>query len=380
LAAVADSLLEKPLKAKDQDVYALLLIGIYQLTDMRVPAYAAVAETVAATHDFDKHWAKNLVNGVLRTYQRQMDEIQADVSHDPEALYMHPAWFIGKVKKKWPLQWESVFAANNEHPPLALRVNQRHHTRAEYMDQLTQQDISATIIPETEMGIVLLHPMDVKQLPGFFDGDISVQDGAAQLAAELLDLAPGQRVLDACAAPGGKTAHILEREPNLAELIAVDNDDLRLDVVAENLQRLKLTAHCVHSDVGAVKEWWDGQLFDRILLDAPCSASGVIRRHPDIKLLRRPEDIHRLSQQQEHLLTALWPLLQVGGLLLYATCSIFPEENADVIARFLAKHTNAEEYKIVSAWGVDCAVGKQILPGDHGMDGFYYVRLRKTKD
>lgn len=379
LEALAFLLLDKPLKEKDQDIFTLLLVGLYQLTEMRIPAYAAVAETVSATKDFDKVWAKGLVNAVLRNYQRRVDELQQKIEADPVAHYDHPEWFIGKLKKAWPVQWWQVLVENNQHPPFSLRVNQQHSTREQYLEKLATENIGASVIPETQSGIRLVEPMDVKQLPGFLAGDISVQDGAAQLAAELLELAPSLRVLDACAAPGGKTAHIAEQQHDLAELVAIDNDATRLQRVTDNLKRLQLTATCMHGDVADVKKWWDGNLFDRILLDAPCSASGVIRRHPDIKLLRRPDDIQKLAEEQLRLLTALWPLLKIDGIFLYATCSVFPTENSSLLKKFLAAHPDASEEKILASWGEECEVGRQILPGVHGMDGFYYARLRKCE-
>jgi 16S rRNA (cytosine967-C5)-methyltransferase len=379
LEGLLDLLLENPMKSKDHDIYALMLVGLYQLTDMRIPDYAAVAETVAAVIEFDKVWAKGLVNAVLRNYQRHIDELQIELEKNVEATYSHPDWFIGKVKKAWPAEWEAVMDANNQHPPFALRVNQRHGTRDSYLEKLAAENITVSIIAETQSGIVLDEAMDVNRLPEFDQGAVSVQDGAAQIAAELLNLSSGLRVLDACAAPGGKTAHIAELQPDLADLIAVDNDATRLESVVENLERLQLNATCVHADAAATATWWDGKLFDRILLDAPCSASGVIRRHPDIKLLRRPEDIQHLAEEQMRLLTALWALLQVDGLILYVTCSIFPQENSQVLKQFLADNPDAIEEKIESGWGLSCEIGKQILPGMHGMDGFYYARLRKCQ-
>jgi 16S rRNA (cytosine967-C5)-methyltransferase len=377
LNALLDGLLTTKLKSKDHDILALLLVGLYQLTDMRIPDYAAVGETVAAANDFKKAWAKGLINAVLRNYQRGAEELKKQAELNPSAFYSHPDWMIGKIKKYWPQQWQSILLANNEHPPFALRVNQRRGSRADYLKQLAQQNIEATAIPETQNGILLSTASRVENLPGFAAGCVSVQDGAAQLAAELLMLTPTLRVLDACAAPGGKTAHIAELEPELAELIALDRDEKRLAVVTENLARLQLSAVCVCSDAADTAAWWDGNSFDRILLDAPCSASGVIRRHPDIKLLRRPEDIENLVQEQWRLLTALWPLLKMGGVLVYSTCSLFPPENEKLIQRFLAEHADAEEIVIDQAVGEKRIVGRQILPGMHGMDGFYYARLQK---
>jgi 16S rRNA (cytosine967-C5)-methyltransferase len=378
LEALTHTLLEKGLNERDQDVFALLLVGLYQLKDMRIPAYAAVAETVSAVNDLQKTWAKGLVNAVLRNYQRRADELHRQLAADPLVDFEHPAWMIGKIKKAWPTHWETILDANNEHPPFALRVNQQRQSREEYLNFLAASDIEAMAIPETSCGILLQEPMDVEALPGFAAGDVSVQDGAAQLAAELLELSPGQRVLDACAAPGGKTAHILEQQPDLGELVAIDKDKNRLCSVTENLQRLHLTATCLPGDAAEPDTWWDKKLFDRILLDAPCSASGVIRRHPDIKLLRRPEDIQSMAALQWRLLTALWQLLKIDGILVYSTCSIFPEENVKILNRFFAEHPEAQEHKIEAQWGEACEIGRQIFPGMHSMDGFYYARLRKS--
>ncbi len=388
LNAYTQLLLEKPLKKKDFDIQALLLVGLYQLIDMRIPDYAAITETVSATKYFKKIWAKGLVNGVLRQYQRRADELKKTIESMKdfsrkseqaqidsfEVIYSHPKWMIEKLQQEYPDDWEAILNANNQHPPFALRINQQRLTREEYVKKLSGMNFQ--IIPETQSGIILTDALDVEELPGFLEGEISVQDGAAQLAAELLLLESHHRVLDACAAPGGKTAHILEQQPTI-DCIAVDHDPVRLTSVTDNLARLKLSATCVAADVADTQNWWDGKLFDRILLDAPCSATGVVRRHPDIKLLRQAEDIDKLADTQLRLLNALWPLLKPSGILLYATCSIFPEENVKVLQKFMADHPDVKEEKIVESWGKDCQVGKQILPGMHGMDGFYFARLRK---
>ena len=372
LDALANELLDKPLKEKDQDIYALILVGLYQLSEMRTSAHAAVSETVSATKNLKKIWAKGLVNAVLRNYQRREQELNEKINKT-DAQYAHPEWIVKKLKTAWPQDWQDILTANNQHPPFALRVNQQKISREKYFAKLA----GVEIIPETQAGIILETPVDVQQLPGFSVGEVSVQDGAAQLAAEILELAPGQYVLDACAAPGGKTAHILELQKNV-DLVAIDEDGKRLQLVRDNLQRLQLSAKCIVADAGDPKAWWDGKLFDRILLDAPCSASGVIRRHPDIKLLRRTDDIPQLAKEQLRLLNALWELLKSGGLLVYATCSIFPEENAAVLQAFLSKHPDAKEEKLEINWGIPCEVGRQILPGMSEMDGFYYARLRKA--
>jgi 16S rRNA (cytosine967-C5)-methyltransferase len=376
LEVISRELLHKPLSANDEDLRVLILVGLYQLTAMRVPAHAAVAETVAAVESFNKNWAKGLVNAVLRNYQRQAAVIDEKLLVNPVAQYSHPTWLIKKISQDWPQHWQEILTANNAHPPFAIRVNTQKISRDAYLPQLE----SAAIIPETLSGIVLAEPLGVTLLPGFEAGEVSVQDGAAQLAAVLLQVQPGQRVLDACAAPGGKTAHLLELQPKLKEFVAIDKDATRLAAVRANLTRLSLVAKVIHADAGEPAKWWDGQLFGRILLDAPCTASGVIRRHPDIKLLRRKSDIAARVREQLHLLSTLWDLLEDDGLLLYATCSIFPDENVGVLTTFLATHADALEDKITASWGIGCTIGRQILPGSHGMDGFYFARLRKCSN
>lgn len=368
-------LLHKPLK--DAEVRALALIGLYQLGYMRVKVHAAVSETVAAMAK--KTGAKALLNAVLRNYLRTREALEAKADADSIAAAQHPAWLIRRIGQDWPEQAAAILAANNQHPPFVLRVNTLHGSRDTYLARLAEQEITAQPAAVGAVSIVLEKPLAVEQLPGFAQGDVSVQDGAAQLAAELLDVQQGQRVLDICAAPGGKTAHILETQPQLRELLAVDVDAERLQRVAENLQRLRLSAQLLAADAAQPQMWWDGQAFERILLDAPCSALGVIRRHPDIKLLRRSDDIAQLAELQRTILDAAWTLLAPGGLLLYATCSILKQENEEQIAAFLASHADAYEEPIQAVWGRARPCGRQILPGDAGMDGFYYARLRKKR-
>lgn len=376
LDIILSHLLQKPMKAKDSDVHALLLVGLYQLAYMRVPDYAAVAQTVNATEKLNKPWARGFVNAVLREYRRQYDSLAEKIQDDPEGIYAHPSWWISQIKKAWPMHWEAILHANNAHPPLSLRVNRRQITRTDYV-RLLEATHPYTDIPETRNGIIVDTPLPVETLPGFSAGMLSVQDGGAQLAVELLQLAPHLRVLDACAAPGGKLTHILEEEPHLTCCIAVEKEKTRLLSIQDNLRRLILQAECLCADVSDPANWWDGQGFDRILLDAPCSASGVIRRHPDIKLLRQQMDIKAYAQTQLEMLIQLWPLLLPGGLLVYVTCSIFPEENERVIKQFLLMQSDAQAETMSVSWGVPCEVGRQILPGMHNMDGFYYACLRK---
>lgn len=377
LSALAEKLLQKPFKAADADVEALLLVGLYQLLYTRVPAHAAIGETVGCADKLKKPWAKGLLNAVLRNAQRESETIFAELERDPVVRTAHPRWLQKSLKAFWPEQWEAICAANNAHPPMILRVNRRHHSRDAYLALLGEAGIAATPCAYSRDGIVLEAAADVRSLPGFAEGWISVQDEAAQLAADLLDLAPEQRVLDACCAPGGKTCHILEAEPALAGVVAVDLEAKRLVRVKENLERLGLDAELIAADGRDIDKWWDGKPFQRILLDAPCSATGVIRRHPDIKLTRQPDDIVALAQLQGELLDAMWKTLEVGGILLYATCSTLPTENTEVIAAFLERTPGARELDLATAAGIKQPHGRQLLAQQGGHDGFYYAKLIK---
>lgn len=377
LSALAEKLLQKPFKAADADVEALLLVGLYQLLYTRVPAHAAIGETVGCADKLKKPWAKGLLNAVLRNAQRESETIFAELERDPVVRTAHPRWLQKSLKAFWPEQWEAICAANNAHPPMILRINRRHHSRDAYLALLGEAGIAATPCVYSRDGIVLEAAADVRSLPGFAEGWISVQDEAAQLAADLLDLAPGQRVLDACCAPGGKTCHILEAEPALAGVVAVDLEAKRLVRVKENLERLGLNAELIAADGRDTAKWWDGKPFQRILLDAPCSATGVIRRHPDIKLTRQPDDIVALAQLQGELLDAMWKTLEVGGILVYATCSTLPTENTEVIAAFLERTPGARELDLATAAGIKQPHGRQLLAQQGGHDGFYYAKLIK---
>ncbi|VVO26808.1 16S rRNA (cytosine(967)-C(5))-methyltransferase RsmB [Pseudomonas fluorescens] len=377
LSALAAKLLQKPFKAADADVEALLLVGLYQLLYTRVPAHAAIGETVGCADKLKKPWAKALLNAVLRRAQRESEALLAELEHDPVVRTAHPRWLQKSLKAFWPEQWEAICAANNAHPPMILRVNRRHHGRDAYLGLLSEAGIAATPCVYSPDGIILDAAADVRSLPGFAEGWISVQDEAAQLAADLLDLAPGQRVLDACCAPGGKTCHILEAEPALAGVVGVDLEAKRLVRVRENLARLGLSAELIAADGRDIATWWDGKPFQRILLDAPCSATGVIRRHPDIKLTRQPDDIAALAVLQGELLDAMWITLEVGGILLYATCSTLPTENTEVIEAFLARTPGARELDIASQAGIKQPHGRQLLAQEGGHDGFYYAKLIK---
>ncbi|WP_136248008.1 16S rRNA (cytosine(967)-C(5))-methyltransferase RsmB [Halomonas borealis] len=379
LEALAGKLLDKPFKARDADVQALLLVGIYQLLYMRIPPHAAVGETAGAARLINKPWATRVLNGCLRRLQRESSALQAEVDRDPAVALLHPKWWLKTLRQAWPDDWRAICEANNRPGPMTLRVNRRHGDREQYLECLDAPAIDARLCLHSPEGLTLDEPCDVSQLPGFQEGRVSVQDEAAQLAAELLGPMiaprPGARVLDACCAPGGKTAHLLELFD--IDLQAIDSDDTRLVRVEDTLARLGLEANLAHGDA-TLRDWWDGTPFDAILLDAPCSGSGVIRRHPDIKRLRRPSDIAKLAELQARLLDNLWPLLAPGGTLLYATCSVLPEENADQVAAFLERTPDAEATTPEGvAWGRPAGAGRQLLPSVDSHDGFFYARLRK---
>jgi 16S rRNA (cytosine967-C5)-methyltransferase len=371
--------LAKPLQ--DEDLEALLLIGFYQLLHMRVAPHAAVQETVEATAVLKKVWAKGMTNALLRRVLREETQIRARIAADETLALAHPAWLLTRLKSSYPDAWRSIAAANNARPPLTLRVHAGKTTRAAYRDRLAQVGMATQAVPDVDSALILESPVPVEMLPGFQTGEVSVQDAAAQLAAVLLDARPGERVLDACAAPGGKAAHILERTPQAA-LVALDVDAQRLERVRDNFVRLGLSGAVAHGDAAQPSDWWDGQPFDRILLDAPCSATGVIRRHPDIRLHRTPTDIARLAATQAQLLDALWPLLAPGGKLLYVTCSILPEENVQPLAAFRARQPQAlvdtPVHPALDRYARRLGAGYQILPGSSNLDGFYYSRLAKS--
>ena len=370
---ILSELLTKPLK--DVEVKSLALVGLYQLNYMRVKSYAAVSETVLATRK--KPWAKALINALLRSYLRDQVSLEQKADALQWSAISHPKWLVKQIELDWPEQAQSVFVENNQQPPMALRVNLSQISQADYLQQLTEKGIEATAVDFCPSAIVLKQSVGVDLLPGFAKGLVSVQDVAAQLAAGLLNVQAGQRVLDVCAAPGGKAAHILESQQRVKRLVAVDIDESRMLRVSENILRLNLSADLVVGDAANPEAWWDGEVFDRILLDVPCSALGVIRRHPDIKLLRKPEDIQVLRDVQQRILKAVWPLLASAGVILYATCSILKQENEQQIAVFLAEHPDAVEIPITADWGFAVSHGRQILPGDSAMDGFYYALIKK---
>ena len=381
IAILLKQLLAKPLREKDLEVQGLLACGLYQLMHMRIAEHAILNETVSATTKLKRRWAKGLVNAVLRNFQRQRQELLEQQESSQVFQSAHPKWLLNKIAESWPAQTaKQIIAANNHQAPMMLRVNALRSSRADYLIQLAEAEISGSEACHSPQGILLNAPMDVSLLPEFANGYISVQDEAAQLAAPLLLLEPGQIVLDACCAPGGKTCHILESQPDLARVVAVDLEPRRLTRVEENLQRLGLEAEIIAADAGDTQQWWDGQHFDRILIDAPCSASGVIRRHPDIKILRKPADIAKLSAIQLLLINKLWQTLKTGGILLYATCSVLPDENDQVIEQFLAANADASLLSIDADWGTKTDYGRQLFPKIDGNDGFYYSRLQKAAD
>lgn len=376
LKYIADSMLEKPLTPENRDVFWLIIIGLYQLQHIHRPEYAIVQEVVdAAALDLNKPWTKKLVNALLRRFLRERKVLETQCASSEEAQYAHSQWLINYIKAAWPEEWQAILHANNQQAPMQLRVNRLKITRDDYL-QCYCGEQQALVIQATADGIVLKNAVDVKKLFGFSEGLVSVQDAASQQVVDYLDLQPGLCVLDACAAPGGKTGHILEREPQLKQVVALDNAQKRLNKITENLNRLQLDQSIVTlacGDAADLKTWWDLPIdqpyFDRILVDAPCSALGVIRRHPDIKYLRSPESIHYAVQKQQQILEALWPLLKSGGRLVYTTCSVLPIENQEQVDYFVKTHSDAVLHTT-----------KQVLPGlaDQGTDGFFYAVLLKT--
>ena len=359
-------LLHKPML--DQRIYYMLLVALYQLQYSKAAKHAVVDHAVRSAQMLNVK-VSGLANAILRNFLRSQTTLLEQAAQHAEGKYSYPQWWIDELGTQYGERSVAILEAGNRHPPMTLRVNRRHGTTADYLAQLEQQDIHVQLIEPD--ALLLDKPVPVDKLPGFFAGLVSVQDAGAQYAARLLDVHDGMRVLDACAAPGGKTAHILECAQ--VEMVAVDKDEKRLQRVAENLQRLKLSAQLLTGDAAAPDKWWDGRAFDRILADVPCSASGVVRRHPDIKWLRRSTDIAGFAAQQLDILRELWRLLAQDGKLLYATCSVFRQENEQVIAAFLTQQPDARRLSIAlpgSSTG-------QILPNDQH-DGFFYALLQKN--
>jgi 16S rRNA (cytosine967-C5)-methyltransferase len=359
-------------KITNKKIEALLCVALFQLNHDQSTDFTVVNEAVEAAKLINKSWAGSFVNGVLRNFIRQKENLQTELKNDEEAFYSYPLWWINLIKQNYPKDWESILLNGNKHPPLTLRINERKTNLKQYEEKLKSEEISYRVLGNATLE--LAQPTPVEKIPGFMDGEVSIQDFGAQLAAKLLDLQDGQICLDACSAPGGKTGHMLEIAD--IELVSIDQQKDRLYKVKENLERLHLHAYLKCADLTAVNTWWNEKLFDRILLDAPCSASGVVRRHVDIKWLRRPRDIEMFAKQQEAMLEAMWQLLKKGGKLLYATCSIFYDENQKVINHFIKEHTDAKEVK----WSVDSEYSKyenQLIPSENH-DGFFYALLEKN--
>lgn len=359
-------------KITNKKIEALLCVALFQLNHDQSNDFTIVNEAVEAAKFINKSWAGSFVNGVLRNFIRQKDNLKSELKNDEEAFYSYPLWWIRLVKEAYNKDWESILLNGNKHPPLTLRINVRKINLKQYEEKLKSESIEYRVLGD--IALELTQPIPVEKIPGFIEGEVSVQDFGAQLAAKLLDLKDGQVCLDACSAPGGKTGHMLEIAD--IELVSIDQQKERLYKVKENLERLQLHAHLKCADLLAIKSWWNDKLFDRILLDTPCSASGVVRRHVDIKWLRRPRDIEMFAKQQKIMLQAMWQLLKKGGKLLYATCSIFPDENQRVIDDFIKEHSDAKEVK----WSVDSKYSKyenQLIPSENH-DGFFYALFEKN--
>jgi len=370
LQALLKQLLEKPLQ--DERIHTLLLVALYQLNHDKAAAHTIVDQAVQAAGKYKKPWAKGLVNAVLRNFLRRREQLIAAVSKDEVAAFSYPAWWIVQIKQQYPQAWQSILEAGNRHPPMTLRVNRRYGSAEDYCRMLTELGIQGKVLGG--QAVMLAQPVPVDQIPGFREGKVSVQDYGAQFAAPLLDVKAGLRVLDACCAPGGKTGHILELAD--VELVALDSDQLRLQRTQSNLQRLGLQASLIQGDAAKPDQWWDGLAFDRILADVPCTASGIVRRHVDIKWLRREADIASFAAQQAAILPALWQLLAKGGKLLYATCSIFHEENQCQVERFLEAQKDAEQLPLPPLQNAHSHHGQLQPTIEH--DGFFYALLQKN--
>lgn len=366
--------LRKPLPRDQALLEPLLMLGLYQLRHTRIAPHAAIHETVESAKKLGGSRFTGVINGVLRNALRDGEPEPADDA----VRYSHPPWMVAKLRANWPEDWEQLVEANNQRPPMTLRFNPAHHDQASALAALADAGLTATAGALAPRAIVLSQPCPVEQIPGFMEGHFSVQDESAQLCTQLLGLEPGQRILDACAAPGGKTGAILESCPELGTMVALDEDRDRLGRITENLERLGTRARLVAADAADTDQWWDGEGFDRILLDVPCSGTGVIRRHPDIKLLRREGDITSLAKTQIQLLERCWETLKPGGRLVYATCSVFPQENSRIIQRFSEARQDVQLDPIPLDWGRETGYGRQLITGEDGHDGFFYACLVKA--
>ncbi|MCF7996939.1 MAG: 16S rRNA (cytosine(967)-C(5))-methyltransferase RsmB [Chromatiaceae bacterium] len=377
LEAITDQLLQRPLKPNDRILGSLLMIGLYQLIALRIPDHAAVSATVAATRLLERPRAVGLINASLRRFQRERAELLEQAERNESARWLMPTWLLRRLRAAWPEHWEALVAASNGRAPMFLRVNSQRIRTDDYAAQLAAAGIEAEPLPDQPQTLRLLQPVPADSLPGFGDGLVSVQDAGAQWAAPLLAPQPGERILDACAAPGGKTAHLIEQAQGQIALTAIDISDERMASVHVNLHRLGLQARMMVGDATQPAPAWADGPYQRILLDAPCSATGVMRRHPDIKRLRLDQDIAPLAQVQARMLEALWTLLAPGGRLLYLTCSLLPDENEAQIAAFLAQHNDASELPLPATLGIARTHGRQLLPSEAGPDGFYFALLLK---
>lgn len=378
LDAIVAKLLLKPMRKRDTRLLLLIMTGLYQLKYLRIPDHAAISETVETAKITGLTRAAGMVNALLRRYQRERTLIDAAIADDPVALYSHPSWLIDRIRTQWPAEWQDILIHNNLRPPLHLRLNQGRMSRDKYSSLLQAKEIDHQLLPWVDSAIKLEKAVNVESIPGFMEGLVTVQDIGAQLAAPLLNPQAGENILDACAAPGGKTGHILELTRGMADVTAIEIDSSRATLLAASLARLGMNAQIINSDVTRVDDWWDGRLFDRILIDAPCSASGVIRRHPDIKFLRQPSQLAFFCSIQQKILSSLWPLLKAGGRLVYSTCSIFDEESDSQIAGFSNQYNDMIIEPLDLEWGQRRNFGCQIIPDEKGSDGFYYSVLIKT--
>ena len=376
LDCYAKEVLPRPFRRRDANLHCLLLAGLYQLEFMAVPDYAAVSETVTAAKDMGKPWASGALNLALRNFLKSKSEL-ASVICSEVFRYSHPQWMIDRIRTEWPENWQTILNANNTKPPMVLRINPNRATVAGYLKELQDAGIEAFCDETSPVGVRLQQPVVVSELPGFYNGTVTVQDTASQLVAPIMDIQKSHRVLDACAAPGGKTTHLLEMYSQVGEVVAVEKDVQRCERIHENLDRTGYSAVVHHADVASPKDWWDGVPFDRILVDAPCSGFGVIQRHPDIKHHRRPEDIENWSEEQYKILSALWPLLNHGGKLIYTTCSILDCENSGLLQRFFAHHSDCVAENLSAKVGFAKGVGHQRLQGMYTGDGFFYARLKR---
>ncbi len=380
LHALTEHLLQKPFHSKDTDLHACLLLGLYQLREMRIPEHAVIHETVELTKVLNKPWAKGLINAVLRRYQREAISLDQLLSQDNDIYHWnHPEWMIRKLQHNWPDHWQQILIQNDIRAPMTLRVNKRLLSTDKYIQKLTDFGIEADHSSVAPHAVILTHPVDVMELPGFFEGECSVQDEAAQLSVELLDIEPNMHILDACAAPGGKLCHLIEHTADQSIMVdAIELNPGRIPRIHDNLERLGFSQLCrVITGDASEQDWWDGRLYDRILIDAPCSGSGVIRRNPDIKFLRQNEDLLKLASIQLAILTNLWSMLKPNGTLVYATCSIFPQENERVIERFCKSRKDVQHHPLELPSAYQRPFGTQFFPKFNSHDGFFYAKLTK---